>query len=73
MMNKKIYKRALTLAVPMMIQNGITNMVSLVDNVMVGSLGTEAMTGVSIVGQLFFVLSLAVFEAYLGRKKEASA
>lgn len=54
MMNKKIYKRALTLAVPMMIQNGITNMVSLVDNVMVGSLGTEAMTGVSIVGQLFF-------------------
>ena len=53
MMNKKIYKRALTLAVPMMIQNGITNMVSLVDNVMVGSLGTEAMTGVSIVGQLF--------------------
>ena len=63
MMNKKIYKRALTLAVPMMIQNGITNMVSLVDNVMVGSLGTEAMTGVSIVGQLFFVLSLAVFRA----------
>ena len=56
MMNKKIYKRALTLAVPMMIQNGITNMVSLVDNVMVGSLGTEAMTGVSIVGQLFFAL-----------------
>ena len=66
MMNKKIYKRALTLAVPMMIQNGITNMVSLVDNVMVGSLGTEAMTGVSIVGQLFFVLSLAV--DYPGRE-----
>lgn len=66
MMNKKIYKRALTLAVPMMIQNGITNMVSLVDNVMVGSLGTEAMTGVSIVGQLFFVLSLAVFGGLSG-------
>lgn len=49
-----------------MIQNGITNMVSLVDNVMVGSLGTEAMTGVSIVGQLFFVLSLAVFGGLSG-------
>lgn len=50
MSNKTIYKRALKLAVPMMIQNGITNMVSLIDNVMVGSLGTEAMTAVSIVG-----------------------
>lgn len=34
-----IYKRALMLAVPMMIQNGITNMVSLVDNIMVGQSG----------------------------------
>ena len=33
----EIYKRALFLAVPMMIQNGITNMVGLVDNVMVGN------------------------------------
>ena len=61
MNNKTIYKRALKLAVPMMIQNGITNMVSLIDNVMVGSLGTEAMTAVSIVGQLIFVFNLAIF------------
>ena len=65
-MKNRIYKRALLLAIPMMIQNGITNMVTLVDNVMVGSLGTEAMTGVSIVGQLFFVLSLAVFGGLSG-------
>ena len=38
--NTRIYKRALLLAVPMMIQNGITNAVVLVDNLMVGSLGT---------------------------------
>ena len=37
-----IYKAALRLAVPMMIQNGITNAVGLVDNVMVGSIGSEA-------------------------------
>lgn len=61
-----IYKRALLLAVPMMIQNGITNMVGLVDNVMVGSLGTEAMTGVSIVGQLIFVFNLAIFGGISG-------
>ena len=46
--NQMIYRRALKLAIPMMIQNGITNAVSLVDNLMVGSLGTESMTAVSI-------------------------
>ena len=66
MNDRSIYRRALKLAVPMMIQNGITNMVTLVDNVMVGSLGTEAMTAVSIVGQLIFVFSLAVFGGISG-------
>lgn len=61
-----IYKRALRLAVPMMIQNGITNAVVLVDNIMVGSLGTEAMTAVSIVGQLMFVFNLAIFGGMSG-------
>lgn len=66
MKDRTIYKRALRLAVPMMIQNGITNMVTLVDNVMVGSLGTEAMTAVSIVGQLIFVYNLAIFGGISG-------
>ncbi len=66
MKDKTIYKQAFMFAVPMMIQNGITNMVSLVDNVMVGSLGTEAMTGVSIVGQLIFVFNLAIFGGLSG-------
>ena len=66
MENKSIYRRALRLAVPMMIQNGIANMVGLVDNVMVGSLGTEAMTAVSIVGQLMFVFNLAIFGGLSG-------
>lgn len=66
MRDKTLYKRALMLAVPMMIQNGITNMVSLIDNVMVGSLGTEAMTAVSIVGQLIFVFNLAIFGGLSG-------
>lgn len=66
MKDRTIYKRALKLAVPMMIQNGITNMVTLVDNVMVGSLGTEAITAVSVVGQLLFVFNLAVFGGISG-------
>lgn len=66
MQQQSVYKKALSLAVPMMIQNGITNMVNLIDNVMVGSLGTEAMTAVSIAGQLIFVFNLAVFGGLSG-------
>ena len=66
MKRASIYRRALRLAVPMMIQNGITNAVGLADHVMVGSLGTEAMTAVSIVGQLIFVFNLAIFGALSG-------
>ncbi len=66
MKDKTIYRKALTLAVPMMIQNGVTNMVGLIDNVMVGSLETEAMTAVSIIGQLMFVFNLAVFGGMSG-------
>lgn len=66
MRERSVYKKELTLAVPMMIQNGITNAVSLVDNLMVGSLGTESLTAVSIVGQLIFVFFLAVFGGLSG-------
>ncbi|MDE7230227.1 MAG: MATE family efflux transporter [Oscillospiraceae bacterium] len=66
MRKREIFRRALMLAVPMMIQNGITNAVSLVDNVMVGKLGTEAFTAVSIVGQLIFVFNLAIFGGLSG-------
>ena len=63
---KALYIRALALAMPMMIQNGITNAVGLVDSLMVGSLGTESTTGVSIGGQLIFVFNLAIFGALSG-------
>lgn len=64
--NKEIFKRALTLAIPMMIQNGITNAVGLVDNIMVGKLNSEAITAVSIVGQLIFVFNLGIFGGFSG-------
>ena len=64
--DKAFYKMTLTVAVPIMIQNFITNFVSMLDNLMVGSLGTEQMSGVSIVNQLIFVFGLAVFGALSG-------
>ena len=41
--DKKFYKMVLAVAIPIMIQNGITNFVSLLDNIMVGRVGTEQM------------------------------
>lgn len=61
--DKQFYKMVFAVALPIIIQNAITNFVNLLDNIMVGSLNTEAMTGVSIVNQLFFVFNLTVFGA----------
>lgn len=59
--DRAFYKRVLFVAVPIMIQMGITNFVNLLDNIMVGSLSTEAMSGVAIVNQFMFIMNLAVF------------
>ena len=56
----------LMIAVPIMIQNGITNFVSLLDNIMVGQIGTEQMSGVAIVNQLMFVYNLCIFGGLSG-------
>ena len=61
--DRAFYKRYLYLALPMIVQNAITNLVSFLDNIMVGQLGTEQMSGVAIVNQLIFVYNLAVFGA----------
>ena len=64
--DKKFYGMVLTIAIPIMIQNGITNFVSLLDNIMVGQIGTEQMSGVAIVNQLIFVFNLCIFGAISG-------
>ena len=43
--DKAFYKMVLAIAIPIMIQNGITNFVSLLDNIMIGRIGTEQMSG----------------------------
>ena len=60
------YKRMLQIAIPTMIQNGVTNFVNMLDNIMVGQVGTLQMTGVSIVNQLLFVFNLCIFGAMSG-------
>ncbi|MCR5012522.1 MAG: MATE family efflux transporter [Lachnospiraceae bacterium] len=65
-LDKHLLKKTIVLAIPIMIQNGISNAVGLVDNLMVGSQGTEAIVAVSVSGQLMFVFWLAVFGALSG-------
>lgn len=60
------YKRMLMIAVPIMVQSGITNFVSMIDNIMVGRVGTLQMTGVSIVNQILLVFNLCIFGAMSG-------
>ena len=60
------YKRVLLIAVPIMIQNGITNVVSMLDNIMVGQIGTEPMSGVAIVNQFMFVFFICLIGATAG-------
>lgn len=64
--NKAFYKMVLLVAVPIMVQNGITNFVSLLDNIMVGRVGTEQMSGVAIANQLLFVFNITIFGAIAG-------
>ena len=59
--DKAFYKRVVALAMPIMIQSGITSFVGLLDNIMVGQVGTEQMAGVAIVNQIMFVFYLALF------------
>ena len=64
--NRDFYRRVLFLAIPMIVQNAITSFVSFLDNIMVGQIGTEQMSGVAIVNQLMFVFNICVFGGVSG-------
>ena len=58
--DREFYKRVLLIAIPMIVQNLVTSFVSFLDNIMVGQIGTEQMSGVAIVNQLLFVFNLCI-------------
>lgn len=60
------YKRIIFIAFPMILQNAITSFVSFLDNIMVGQIGTEQMSGVAIVNQLIFVFNICIFGGVSG-------
>ena len=63
---KAFYKNVIVLMIPILIQNGITNFVNMLDNLMVGQVGQAEMIGVSVANQLIFVYNLCIFGAVSG-------
>jgi len=64
--DRAFYKVVLSIAVPVIVQNSISNIVNLLDNVMVGQVGTAEMSGVAIANQLLFVFNLCIFGGLSG-------
>lgn len=64
--DRSFYRRVLAVLLPIMIQNAFSTFVSMLDNIMVGMVGTESMSGVSIANQLFFVYNLIIYGAMSG-------
>ncbi|MDO4419292.1 MAG: MATE family efflux transporter [Ruminococcus sp.] len=64
--DRHFYKKVAIIALPVLVQNIITNFVSLLDNIMVGQIGTEQMSGVAIVNQLLFVFNICIFGGISG-------
>lgn len=59
--DREFYRMVLAVAVPIMVQNGVTNFVSMLDNIMIGRVGTEQMSGVAVANQLIFVFNVSTF------------
>lgn len=64
--DRAFYKAVIALVLPVIVQNMISNFVNLLDNVMVGQVGTLEMSGVAIVNQLMFVFNLTIFGGLAG-------
>jgi len=64
--DRKFYAAVLAILVPVIIQNGVTSFVGLLDNLMVGALGDAEMSGVAIANQLVFIFNLCIFGGLAG-------
>ncbi len=64
--SRQFYKMLFVIVIPIILQQFITQFVSLLDNLMIGQIGDSEMTGVSLGNQLLFVFNLTVFGSLAG-------
>ena len=64
--DKAFYAMLFAVLIPIVIQSSISNFVNLLDNLMVGSVGTEEMSGVAIANQLLMIFNICIFGGLSG-------
>lgn len=64
--DKAFYRSVLVILLPLVIQQGITSFVNLLDTLMVGSLGDETLCAVGVVNQILMVFNLTIFGGLSG-------
>ncbi len=64
--DRAFYRTVLAITMPMLIQNSVANFIILLNNIMVGQLGTAQMSGVAIANQLMFIVMLCIFGGLSG-------
>ena len=64
--DKPFYRMVLALVIPLVIQQAISSFVNLLDNVMVGGLGTESISAVAVVNQILMVVNMTLFGGLSG-------
>lgn len=64
--DKAFYKKVMLIIIPIIIQTTITSVVNLIDNIMVGRVGTLEMSSVAIINQLIVVFNLCIFGGLSG-------
>ncbi len=60
------YRRVAVIVFPMIVQNTLSNIVGLLDNIMVGQVGTIPMSSVAIVNQILFIFYLCIWGSLAG-------
>ncbi len=64
--DRAFYRTVVAIVLPIIVQMSVTNFVNLLDNIMVGQLGTVELSGVAIANQLMFIFNISVFGGLAG-------
>ncbi len=59
--SKEFYLTVLSIAIPVMAQQFVSSFVNLIDNLMIGSLGTVALSGVTVANKIYTIFNSTLF------------
>ncbi len=59
--NREFYSQIFSIAIPIMIQSFVTSFVNLIDNIMIGSTGSDALTAVAMANKYYLICHAVIF------------